>query len=94
MRRVFRVGLTGGIASGKTTVARLFAALGIPIIEADELSREVTAPGTPLLARIAERFGAQFIGADGALDRRALRSLVFADPQALSLIHISEPTRP
>ncbi len=80
----FRVGLTGGIASGKTTVARLFAALGVPVIDADELSREVTARGTPLLERIAERFGRQFIGADGSLDRRALRHLVFADRQALA----------
>lgn len=82
--RVFRVGLTGGIASGKTTVARLFAALGVPVIDADEVSREVTARGTPLLTRIAERFGAQFIDPDGNLDRRALRGLVFADPQALA----------
>lgn len=81
-KRVFRVGLTGGVASGKTTVARLFAALGVPIIDADVLSREVTAPGTPLLERIAERFGGTFIGADGSLDRRALRRIVFADPQA------------
>ncbi len=81
-RRILRVGLTGGIASGKTTVARLFAALGVPIIDTDALSREVTAPGTPLLRRIAERFGAEFIGADGSLDRRALRRVVFADPEA------------
>lgn len=80
--RRLRVGLTGGIASGKTTVARLFAALGVPVIDADELAREVVAPGTPLLARIAARFGPEFIGADGGLDRRALRRLVFADPQA------------
>jgi dephospho-CoA kinase len=79
-----RVGLTGGIASGKTTVARLFAGLGVPVIDADELSREVTARGTPLLTRIAERFGAQFIGPDGSLDRRALRRLVFADSRALA----------
>ena len=80
--RVLRVGLTGGIASGKTTVARLFAALGVPIIDTDVLSREVTAPGTPLLHRIAERFGGTFITADGSLDRRALRDIVFADPRA------------
>jgi dephospho-CoA kinase len=80
--RTFRVGLTGGIASGKTTVARLFCALGVPVIDADELAREVLAAGTPLLARIAERFGPEFIGADGGLDRRALRHRVFADPQA------------
>jgi dephospho-CoA kinase len=80
----FRVGLTGGIASGKTTVARLFAALGVPVIDADELSRDVAARGTALLERIAERFGTRFIGADGSLDRRALRHLVFADRQALA----------
>jgi dephospho-CoA kinase len=80
--RVLRIGLTGGIASGKTTVARLFAALGVPVIDADELAREVVAPGSPLLTRIAERFGRELIRADGQLDRRALRHLVFADPRA------------
>lgn len=79
---MFRVGLTGGIASGKSTVARLFAALGIPVIDTDELAREVVAPGTELLARIAERFGGELIGPDGALDRRALRRIVFADSGA------------
>ncbi len=81
-RGALRVGLTGGIASGKTTVARLFGALGAPVIDADEISREVTAPGTPLIVRIAERFGVEFIGADGSLDRRALRRVAFADPRA------------
>jgi dephospho-CoA kinase len=80
--RTFRVGLTGGVASGKTTVARLFGALGVPIIDADELSREVTLPGSPVLESIAERFGRRFIAADGSLDRRALRGVVFADPRA------------
>jgi dephospho-CoA kinase len=79
---IFRVGLTGGIASGKSTVARLFAALGVPIIDSDELAREVVAPGEPLLKRIADRFGLQVIAADGSLDRRALRDVVFADPNA------------
>jgi len=78
------VGLTGGVASGKSTVANLFSALGIPIIDADVVSREVTAPGSPLLARIAERFGAGYVRDDGSLDRRALRELVFSDPQALA----------
>jgi dephospho-CoA kinase len=80
--RTFRVGLTGGIASGKSTVARLFAALGVPIIDADELAREVVAAGTPLLGTIAARFGPQVLAADGTLNRRALRELVFADPHA------------
>jgi dephospho-CoA kinase len=79
---VFRVGLTGGIASGKTTVARLFEALGVPVIDTDQLAREVVAPGQPLLARIAERFGKAILAPDGSLDRAALRSIVFADPAA------------
>lgn len=80
--RPFRVGLTGGIASGKTTVARLFGALGVPIIDADEISREVTRPGSPVLDGIAARFGKRFIAPDGTLDRRALRGVVFSDAGA------------
>jgi dephospho-CoA kinase len=79
---MLRVGLTGGIASGKSTVARLFAALGVPIIDTDELAREVVAPGSPVLTRITARFGERVMKPDGSLDRAALRSLVFADPQA------------
>lgn len=77
-----RVGLTGGIASGKTMVSRLFAARGVPVIDTDELAREVVEPGTAGLAAIRERFGAQVIGPDGRLDRRALRELVFRSPDA------------
>lgn len=80
--RTLRVGLTGGIASGKTTVTKLFAALGVPIIDTDELAREVVQPGGPVLARIVERFGREVLGPDGRLDRAALRAQVFADPQA------------
>jgi dephospho-CoA kinase len=80
--RAFRVGLTGGIASGKSTVARLFEALGVLVIDTDVLAREVVAPGQPVLAQIAARFGAGVLTADGALDRAALRSLVFSDPAA------------
>ena len=76
----FRVGLTGGIACGKTTVANLFAALGATIVDTDELAREVVAPGTPLLAKIVEHFGAAVCATDGSLDRRALRARIFADP--------------
>jgi dephospho-CoA kinase len=79
---MLRVGLTGGIASGKSTVARLFAALGIPVIDTDELAREVVAPGSALLKRISTRFGERVMKPDGSLDRAALRSLVFADPRA------------
>jgi dephospho-CoA kinase len=80
MPPVFRVGLTGGIASGKTTVANLFVALGATLIDTDLLAREVVAPGTPLLAEIAAHFGSQILAEDGSLDRRALRERVFADP--------------
>jgi dephospho-CoA kinase len=79
---VFRVGLTGGIASGKSTVARLFEALGVPVIDTDVLAREVVAPGQPLLGRIAARFGPSVLASDGSLDRAALRAIVFADPAA------------
>jgi dephospho-CoA kinase len=78
--RVLRVGLTGGIGSGKSEVSRRLAARGAVILDADVASREVVAPGTPGLARIAEAFGAGVIGPDGALDRERLGAIVFADP--------------
>lgn len=80
--RVFRVGLTGGIASGKSTVTRLFEALGVPVIDTDVLAREVVAPGEPLLGQIAARFGAGVLAVDGSLDRTALRAIVFSDAAA------------
>lgn len=73
------IGLTGGIASGKSTVARAFAALGAPWVDADDIAREVVEPGEPALAEIAERFGAGVLNGDGTLNRRALREIVFAD---------------
>ncbi len=79
MRDGFRVGLTGGIASGKTTVANLFAALGATIVDTDLLAREVVAPGTELLREVAGHFGADILRHDGALDRRRLRERVFSD---------------
>jgi dephospho-CoA kinase len=79
---MLRIGLTGGIASGKSTVERLFAAHGVPIIDSDLIAREVVAPGTPGLAQVRARFGDGVLLADGSLDRRALRRLVFADPAA------------
>ena len=75
-----RIGLTGGIASGKSTVARRFAELGVPVIDADESARAVVAMGTPGLAEIIGKFGENLLTAEGALDRRALRNLIFADP--------------
>ena len=80
--RALRIGLTGGIASGKSLVSRLFAALGVPVIDTDELAREVVAPGSDGLAAIRARFGDGVLAVDGTLDRRALRALVFADPDA------------
>lgn len=80
--RVFRVGLTGGIASGKSTVADLFGRLGIPIIDTDQLAREVVEPGQPPLERLVQRFGREILTPDGHLDRPALRNIVFSDPRA------------
>jgi dephospho-CoA kinase len=74
-----RIGLTGGIASGKSLVADLFAARGVPVIDTDAIAREIVEPGQPALAEIAREFGADVIGADGRLDRRRLRELVFRD---------------
>jgi dephospho-CoA kinase len=76
------IGLTGGIATGKSEVARMLAARGATIIDADELAREVVRPGQPALAQIVERFGAQMLNDDGTLDRTGLAKVVFADPQA------------
>jgi len=76
----WRVGLTGGIASGKSTVAALFASLGVPVIDLDEIAREVVAPGTALLTEVLNHFGPGVRAADGGLNRRALRDIVFADP--------------
>ncbi len=81
-RQIFRVGLTGGIASGKTTVADMFADLGIPVIDTDLIARAVVEPGRPALEEIRKRFGERMIGPDGRLDRAAMRRLIFADEEA------------
>ncbi|HEY7365716.1 MAG TPA: dephospho-CoA kinase [Methylomirabilota bacterium] len=73
------VGLTGGIATGKSTVAAMFRALGCPLIDADVLAREVVEPGEPALDEIVREFGAGVLGADGRLDRKAVAVVVFAD---------------
>lgn len=75
-----RVGLTGGIASGKTTVADFFARRGIVVIDTDEIAHEVVEPGQPALDRVVEAFGRDVLDASGALDRRRLRTRMFADP--------------
>jgi len=77
-----RVGLTGGIASGKSTVAEIFAGLGVPVIDTDVIAREVVNPGQPALDQIRDMFGVQVIAPDGNLDRAAMRALVFADETA------------
>lgn len=78
--RYFRVGLTGGIASGKTTIARLFSGLGARVIDTDEIARDVVKPGEPALGEIVAAFGGEVLDAGGQLDRRRLRARVFADP--------------
>lgn len=78
---MLRVGLTGGIGTGKSYVRSRFEVRGIPTIDADEVARAVVAPGTPALARIRERFGPGVVHADGTLDRPALAAIVFADAE-------------
>jgi dephospho-CoA kinase len=81
------IALTGNIGAGKSTVAELFRSWGATIIDADELVRELQAPGQPVLAAIAQHFGPQVILPNGSLDRRALRAQVLADPEALSALN-------
>jgi dephospho-CoA kinase len=80
------IGLTGGIASGKSTVAKMLVARGALLVDADQIAREVVQPGSPVLAQVAQRFRLQYdcdvLQADGALDRKRLGALVFADPIA------------
>jgi dephospho-CoA kinase len=75
------IALTGGIASGKTAVAELFAQLGVPVLDTDQIARDVVAPGTPALERLVAEFGPEILDAQGRLDRARMRERVFADPQ-------------
>jgi dephospho-CoA kinase len=77
-----RIGLTGGIASGKSTISKRFSELGVAVIDADLASRAVVEPGSPGLAQVVAQFGAGMLTADGELDRQALRTLIFNDPKA------------
>jgi len=77
---VYRVGLTGGIASGKSTAASMFAALGVPVIDTDVIARQVVLPGTPGLTAVIGAFGRDVLKPDGSLDRRRLRDLAFSTP--------------
>lgn len=76
------IGLTGGVASGKSTVEQAFAVRDVPVIDADQVARAVVAPGEPALAAIRERFGIEVLQPDGSLDRPALRAIVFSDGAA------------
>src|SRR3954464_15018591 len=92
---VLRIGLTGGIGSGKSTVSALLGARGAVIVDADLIAREVVQPGTPGLAAVVEAFGPDVLAVDGALDRAALAALVFADPEARSRLDgIVQPLLP
>jgi dephospho-CoA kinase len=90
-KRGLRIGLTGPIGCGKSTVARWLAEGGAAVVDADEIAREVTAPGEPAVAAIAERFGPGLVRSDGSLDRAALGRIVFADDDRLreleSIVH-------
>jgi dephospho-CoA kinase len=82
MTRPLRIGLTGGIASGKSTVTQRFGELGVPVIDADVASRSVVEPGKPGLTQVVQRFGREVLDATGHLDRPALRALIFNDPSS------------
>lgn len=82
MAAAFSVGLTGGIGSGKSVVARLFAARGVSIVDTDQIAHGMTGPDGPAMAAIRAEFGAQYADAQGALDRAKMRALVFSDPSA------------
>jgi dephospho-CoA kinase len=84
---VIRVGLTGGIGSGKSEVARLLDGLGAIVVDADALAREAVAPGTDGLRRVVAEFGGGILAADGSLDRPALGRIVFADPERLATLN-------
>jgi len=84
---VIKVGLTGGIGSGKSVVARLLAGHGAIVIDADVLAREAVAPGSAGLARVVAEFGPEVLGADGSLDRSKLAQVVFADPDRLARLN-------
>jgi dephospho-CoA kinase len=92
MAHRLRIGLTGGIASGKSTAAGRFSELGVPVIDADESARAVVAPGTAGLTQVISKFGRGVLAENGELNRRALRDLIFSDPGLRrELEHILHP---
>jgi dephospho-CoA kinase len=88
---MLRVGLTGGLGSGKSTVAGMFAELGAAVISADQLGRQLMQPGEPVYAAIVETFGSRVVRIDGSLDRKALAELAFQHNRAEALNHIVHP---
>ncbi|WP_329036335.1 dephospho-CoA kinase [Streptomyces sp. NBC_00178] len=84
---MLKVGLTGGIGAGKSEVSRLLAHLGAVVIDADRIAREVVEPGTPGLTAVVEAFGPDILRPDGSLDRPALGSIVFSDPERLATLN-------
>lgn len=79
--RPLLIGLTGGIASGKSAVAEIFAQLGAPVLDTDQIARDVVEPGTPTLAKLVAEFGSDILDAGGRLDRARMRARVFSDPE-------------
>ena len=84
---MIRVGLTGGIGSGKSTVSRLLERRGAVVIDGDRIAREIVEPGEPALAEVVDRFGRDILQADGTLDRAGLAAIVFPDPEALAALN-------
>ncbi len=78
---MLRIGLTGGIGVGKSAACHIFAELGVPVLDADQISREVVAPGEPVLVEIAELFGHAVLTTEGALNRGYLRDIIFTNPK-------------
>ena len=94
MTKALRIGLTGGIACGKTVISDTFKELGVPIIDTDVISREVVMPKMPALNQLKEAFGEEIITATGELDRRALRLLVFSDKSGSKLKILNDIMHP
>jgi dephospho-CoA kinase len=84
---MYRIGLTGGIGSGKSEAARVLADLGAVVVTADELARRLVEPGSPVLERIVESFGRDVLAADGSLDRKRLAAVAFGDPAKLAVLN-------
>jgi dephospho-CoA kinase len=90
---IMNIGLTGGIASGKSTVSDMLVQRGALLIDADRIAREVVEPGSPVLQKVVERFGSDILLPDGALNRKKLGEIVFGNPQALQdLQHLLHPS--